>query len=301
MSEDTVDFRPTEYLTARYHDWMSLKTNLLWIYEGEVPNVGGGIALFPEASVAWLLLKGEVEVSYKHQVLKATAGQWVIPRPGVRRQIFSPGAELLSVRFQAQWPDGRALFEEGLSFAFPGSKFPELEAIARELLEVATPHMPRNDPTVISTEDFTLDAFLNMKIGLLRFVRCLAEVLVECQVTPSRLGIRDERVLHALSILDFMPLSNKLLEYELAREVGLGLSQFVRLFRGNVGMTPKRYLDRRRRDACKNLLINSAIPLKQISIDLGFSHHSDFSHWFKKHYEVTPKEFRARYPDGTNI
>ncbi|RRJ95241.1 AraC family transcriptional regulator [Opitutaceae bacterium TAV4] len=297
-----------DYLTTRYHDWMSLKTNLLWVYEGAVPrggnspadpawNQGQKFARFPETSLAWLLLKGRVRVVHDDRVLEAGAGQWVIPRPGLRRQTFSPDMEILSVRFQAVWPDGCALFDEGLGIVFPHDRFPEMEKTARELLAIAKPYIPPDVPTRLSTVDFSLGQFIDIKIALLRFIACLAQVLIRCGVKPTRLGTRDERILHALSILDFMSLTSKPREQDLAREVGLVLSQFVRLFRAEMSMTPKRYLEIRRHDACKDLLINSSLPLKRIAMELGFSQQSDFSCWFKKHYKISPKTFRARFPE----
>ncbi|XHR30990.1 MAG: helix-turn-helix transcriptional regulator [Chthoniobacteraceae bacterium] len=306
-------------LTARYQDWMSLKTNLVWIYEGAIPaNVaepynpksrsrelpyilGGGGFLFPEYCVAWLLLKGSVTVSYEGQILKATAGSWVIPRPGIRQQAFSADAEILSLRFQAQWPDGRALFEEGLSIAFPKARFPRLEENARELLAIAKPYLPSPDATLLATMELPVDVFYEIKIGMLRFVQSFTETLMECGLKPTRLGSHDERVLLALQRLDFLPLSHKLRESDLANAVGLGISQFARLFQAEIGMSPKKYIETRRREVCKRMLINSAVPLKQIAMELGFAHPSDFSYWFRKNYKMSPKAFRYKYPQGSNI
>jgi AraC-like DNA-binding protein len=302
-------------LTTRYQDWLALRTNLLWIYEGPVPSNGrGGTAnvvtkglqatstvMALDYTAVWLLLKGEAEVSSEGRTIKARAGQWILPWSGIREQRFSADAELLSVRFQAHWPDGCALFDQGMGLVFPRSRFPGMEVAARALLERVKAHAPTDDARELGGVAFGLEDFIKVKVALLLFVDRFYEALVGCGLKPSRLGTRDERVLQALSHLDRLPLTVKLLEMDLAREVGLGLSQFVRLFRNEVGMTPKRYFESRRRDTCRRMLITSSTPLKQIAAELGFSHASDFSAWFKKIHGATPKEFRDQYPDGPHV
>lgn len=286
-------------ITARYYDWMSLKSNLLWIYEGRVPDGKGG-TIFPEYFSAFLILKGRAVISHEGASQEAAAGDWIIPWPGFRQQFFSPDAEILSIRFQAHWPDGRPLFEQGLSVTFPAEQFPELEIVGRELLAVAKPSTPE-DPTLLATHDLSLEAFLELKISLLKFIRQFVATLRELGLKPTRLGTHDERILNALFRLDLLPLTEKLREHELAKEVGLGLSQFVRLFRSETGVTPKKYLELRKRDTCKRMLLNSAVPLKQIAIELGFTHPSDFSYWFKRNYTMSPKAFRQNFTLGSNV
>lgn len=288
-------------LVTRYQDWMALQCNLIWIYEGTIPAVGGGGALFPESCVAWLVIEGGLTVSYGGQTITAGPDTWVIPRPGVRQQHFEPNTRLLSIRFRAHWPDGRPLFDEGLGVAFPRSRNPKLEEAARVLLKPTRTHFRTDDPTLLGLLDFSIDAFMEIKVALLRFVQCFSETLVDLGLKPTRLGTRDERVLHALARLDLQPLRNKLREGDLAGQVGLGTSQFVRLFRTEMGMTPQKYIELRRKETCKRMLINSPTPLKQIAYDLGFAHHSDFSSWFKKTYGMSPRTFRSRFPQGSNL
>lgn len=295
-------------LTTRYQDWLSLRTNLLWIYEGLVPSSGrSGRGNVPTRGIqcaspvmaldytaVWLVLRGEAEISCEGRVLMARAGQWIVPWSGIREQRFSPDAELLSVRFQAHWPDGSPLFEQGLGMVFSRERFPGLETSARALLAQVRPLAPA-DARMLGATDFTLGEFIEVKIALLRFVRHFFDALVECGLKPSRLGTHDDRVLKALSDLDTLPLTLKFREGDLAKEVGLGLSQFVRLFRAELGLTPKKYIEMRRRDTCRRMLVTSMVPLKQIAAEIGFAHPSDFSAWFRKVHGLSPKEFRGIY------
>lgn len=271
---------------------MALKTNLLWIYEGEVPFDGAGGAFYPWYFSAWLVIQGRAVVSREGSTVTAEVGDWLIPWPGERDQVFDPGTRILSVRFQAHWPDGRSLFEQGLSITMPKQRFPEMESTARDLLSVVRPYIPEKDPTLLLRLPFSLDTFIDFKIALLRFVRSFASSLIASGLKPTRLGTHDERILAALQQLDFLPLNNKFRESDLARKIGLGCSQFVRLFRAEMGTTPKKYLEARKCEICRQMLSTSTVPLKEIALELGFAHSSDFSTWFKKNFHMAPASWR---------
>lgn len=68
----------------------------------------------------------------------------------------------------------------------------------------------------------------------------------------------------------------------------------ARVFRKAYGVSPKQYLDARRIDSAKNLLSNSAIPIKEIADNLCFSSSQHFSTTFHQATGLTPSEFRAR-------
>ncbi|WP_232767759.1 helix-turn-helix domain-containing protein [Geminisphaera colitermitum] len=309
---------PAPNLVAHYQDWAALRLNLLWIYEGPVPDNGQGklaetkteadrIAIMTSPIIAldycaaWLVTRGEARVICNGKAVTAPAGHWLIPWPGLREQRFTPGTELLSARFQAHWPDGRALFDEGLSLAMPSRDVPQLETAARRLLACVRPHRPDANARMLGAVDVPLPDFIDIKIATLQFIRCYTDALVSRGLKPTRLGTCDERVLQALSQLDRLPLHYKFREADFAREIGLGPSQFARLFSAQMGMTPKQYIERRRRDSCRRMLLHSSLPVKQLAAEFGFSHHTDFSAWFKKFNGLSPTEFRNAYPQGHHV
>jgi AraC-like DNA-binding protein len=105
-------------------------------------------------------------------------------------------------------------------------------------------------------------------------------------------GISDARIVTTLQRLDSFPLSGRLRESAIAAEVGLGVSQFVRIFREEMGETPKQYFDQRRRAYCRQMLGATSVPIKEIAYNLGFSRLSDFSAWFKHQFDMPPRTFR---------
>ena len=278
-------------LTACNGEWSNLQLSLQWIYEGPVSSSGRRGSFHPDKMAAWLLRKGSVCVEHEGHRLQAGAGDWVIPWSGFRHQEFSPDAELLSVHFEAHWPDGKPLFDRGLSIRFPAALHPELEQGARRLFRAAS-LFGSTEPLKWLSVSLGLDDYLKIHRLVGQFVRALTTVLRGHGLQPTRLGIRDERVRHAVAWLDTQSLEIRFRESELAARVGLGEKQFVRLFRAATGVTPRRYFEQRRREGVMRLLLGSTLSIKEIASNLGFAHLSDFSAWFKDLYGLPPRDFR---------
>lgn len=58
------------------------------------------------------------------------------------------------------------------------------------------------------------------------------------------------------------------------------------------GCTAKRFVIAKALEKAKKLLRGTEIPIKNISQDLGFSEESNFSNFFKKHTNTSPRDFR---------
>jgi len=58
------------------------------------------------------------------------------------------------------------------------------------------------------------------------------------------------------------------------------------------GCTAKRFVIAKALEKAKKLLRGTEIPIKNISQDLGFSEESNFSNFFKKHTNSSPRQFR---------
>ena len=94
---------------ASWINWGTLQCNLHWIYEGRIgaENLCG---TFNTTSIAaWLLEKGSVQLTRNQKTLTVSADNWIIILPGTHIQEFSADAEILSMRFDINWPDNRQL------------------------------------------------------------------------------------------------------------------------------------------------------------------------------------------------
>jgi AraC-like DNA-binding protein len=283
-------------ILARHRDWMHIKTNLVWIYEGEILESTRQKAYPPGDLAAWLIIDGEVSLEAQGKTVQARSGEWILPWPGRRYQSFAPHTRLLSIRFQATWPDGRPLFDHGLSVAFRAELHPELEQSARHLLAIARNHAT-DDPLGFTNAQLPFDIFLKIKAALLQWIAQYYRVLIKMGIKPTRLGIGDDRVAKALVQLDKLPLDRKFHEVDIAGDSGLSDGQFVRVFREEVGVTPKRYFEERRRDFCRRMLAITEVPIKEVAHELGFIRLSDFSSWTHSFCGMSPRQFRLKFGD----
>lgn len=275
-------------------DWSNVRADLAWIYEGAVAPENRKTRCLPHFLGAWLMLAGDVTLKQNGKTVRATAGDWLIIRQESGQQRFSDDARILSIRFTAEWPDRKPFYEDGLSAVLPRSRFPALAAAGRALLEVARPHVPEK-PTMLREQPLAFGEFAAIRQAFWTWFLELHAALAATGIAPTRTLLHDERIISVLQELDGLPLSARVRETELAQGTGLQVGHFVRTFRAQVGRTPKRYFDERRRAACRRLLAGSETPIKAIALDLGFRRLSDFSAWFRAAEKMSPRDFRQAH------
>jgi len=95
--------------------------------------------------------------------------------------------------------------------------------------------------------------------------------------------------------IDFMELhySEKITLEMLAAEGCFSAWHFHRIFKGIVGENPQEYLSRVRLEKAV-MLMNQKYSITEIALAAGFSSSSHFSQTFKKHYNVSPKQWHSR-------
>jgi len=86
--------------------------------------------------------------------------------------------------------------------------------------------------------------------------------------------------------------SEKLEIADLAKITRWKESHFIRVFKKYAGMTPYQYILKRKIEKAKTLLVETTLPIVEISFELGFLSHSNFCIAFKKYSGMTPEEFR---------
>jgi AraC family transcriptional regulator len=82
---------------------------------------------------------------------------------------------------------------------------------------------------------------------------------------------------------------------ECAREAGLSLHHFLRLFHETHGMTPHQYLTERRIRAAQELLVGSETSVSEIAVEVGFRSASALGRAFKGQTGVSPSNYRKRF------
>ncbi len=78
----------------------------------------------------------------------------------------------------------------------------------------------------------------------------------------------------------------------LATDAGMSLSHFSRTFQKATGVAPSQYFIRLRMEAARQLLLESDSSIISIALNVGYNNPSHFTHVFKRHVGVTPRDYR---------
>ena len=88
---------------------------------------------------------------------------------------------------------------------------------------------------------------------------------------------------------------------EMARAVNLSPSHFYHLFKSETGMPPTRYVKLLRMRKAKELLETTFMSVKEIVTLIGAHDGSHFVRDFKRHYNLTPTQYRRLlYANGSS-
>jgi AraC-like DNA-binding protein len=278
-----------------YRNWLNLNLHLLWCHNRRVAEgrkVTGPTLQSTEFtnSAAWLVREGWARVEHDGQSHTAYPGQWLIVKPGSRVQTFSSETRMLSIAFEARWPDGSHLYQDGLSLVLEAKEAPALEQKIRPILNVVKEIAPGTWDVRDHRAD--LRCFLRLEQLLCEWLLALSEVLEGRGIKHSgHFGI-DERVRVTVDLIHARDLAEPLVLETLAATVHISPNHLIRLFRKDLQTTPYQFWDRLRIEHAQSRLRQSDIRIKEVAIDLGFKHLSHFSKWFKRHTGKTPQSVR---------
>jgi AraC-like DNA-binding protein len=280
-----------------YRDWLNLSCHLLWCYEEELAQHAQDSSVYKNSG-AWLVRKGWAEVEHDGHIWRAEAGQWLIVKPVERTQRWSDDARLLSVAFDAKWPDGRSLIDEGLSLVLDADEHPALERHAMQLVR-----------EIKHVAKYTWDA-RHEPISIYRYMKLqsrlslwLSELAAAVREAGIRLQIKqdiDQRVIHIVRLIDELAVADHININELAEAVDMSSVHLTRLFKEQLNVTPVGYHTRVRIEEAKRRLHLPDARIKEVAIELGFFHLSHFSRWFKQHAGISPREFTKQVSSRAN-
>ncbi|OOG65203.1 hypothetical protein B0E45_27070, partial [Sinorhizobium sp. A49] len=108
----------------------------------------------------------------------------------------------------------------------------------------------------------------------------------------TRVGI-DNRLL--IDIIEQMEanIAEPLKLAEMTPSTGLSRRQVERLFKREMGRSPKRYYLQMRLERAHLFLVNSTLPVFEIAVACGFSSASHFSRTYRETYGCTPQHTRT--------
>lgn len=186
-------------------------------------------------------------------------------------------------------------------FAFDGEGSEEMlqrTALSRENL---TTHL-EDDSLVALIEETTQE--LNRPLPnpdlyslsqLIRMLKILADQ-VRVDVDTDKASMRS----YVQQVLDFIHFNyaEPITVQEMAGLLSLNRSYLYRIFKEETGLSPIEYLNGYRIDRARQLLVETNIPVGQISVSTGFSTFSSFSRFFRLKYGVSPSTFRKMARTG---
>jgi AraC-like DNA-binding protein len=210
--------------------------------------------------------------------IHAKAGSALFIPPGWRFHQFSSDAQLLSAMLLVQ--AGGAIWSGPPILNFP-SPMSFLQAFHR-LVRQPAPSLPLEE--------------IHRQQADWNFLAALLPVLVKNDVGFSLVVSDDPRVEESRRYLDRVPLEVPWNRSAVAAAARVSSSQLDRIWRQFLSETPHQYWERRRRRYACEQLENSARPIKEIALELGFVHLSQFSNWFRKSIGHAPREFRQNRP-----
>ena len=277
-------------------DFYGLQPRLIWANERTLTEEFLDMATTAAAdeTVAWFIEKGSVTVAYRRGVeAKARAGEWLFLRAEDGRQHFAKGTRLMSLRFRLRLRGGKALFARRSDVVVADKRMPLLQKAARSLVgefeRVETP----GTVFVVRSRLSMADNF-RIEAAFMNWLGCYVEAMLAAGEKPEAASKRDARVTKALILIEDHAMREKFSETKLARRCGLGINQLGRLFRAEQGMSPFQYYEERRMELAREALKDSAVPVKMISFELGFSSPPHFTNWFTKRVGASPRAWRGK-------
>lgn len=272
----------------RLRDWSGLSCWPVYIYDRAYPVAGKSWeGVGAPHNAAWLVRSGTASVTTGRHEATARAGEWIMPPRGRHRTRFSPDAAILSVRFHACWPDGRALINLTRGLVLGREVSAELTRLAKRLERFAARNFTQADTGM---EWKRADAVQYLALNR-HFFAWLGEFVGRLEAAgcpPTTPAQADERVLRAAHLLNALPLTESWDLEWLAGKAGLSPAHFNRLFVAAFETTPKTYHRERRRRAAMHLLGEERRPIKQAALALGFSSACYFTAWFRAQFGVPP-------------
>ena len=82
---------------------------------------------------------------------------------------------------------------------------------------------------------------------------------------------------------------------EVANRIGISYSLFRRIFKENMGTSPAQYQMDIRLKKAQELLTTTNYSIARIAEKLGFTDTAQFSTFFRKRQNMTPREYRNKF------
>ncbi len=282
-----------------FDHWSLFQSRLHWVFEKKGFTAVPDWKYLPHPVAAWKIVQGEVTLRFGGHTEVHGPDRWIFPPALEGYQAFSPDAHLISLRFHAEWFHGVPIFDRRRSQVLEGAQA-GLASAADTLLECVQRLPPSSRlPGAPLTGSFS--DFLTMTFRFHQWIFAYHDALVNAGVCFEALSHLSPPVAGALRMMKSHPLPLPLHEKELARQVGISLSQLNKYFARDLKMTPAFIWNRHKLAHAKELLRNGTESAKAITYQLGYTSPAHFSHWFRKQTGYSPMQYRRKSAEQRDI
>lgn len=293
--------RPTDALACTLHEWKSLRTELLFMFDSPIPAETVSISGRRDGDFsAWLVRRGWAEVKVGPEVARAGPGQWLICFADQVTQAFSDDCHLLSMRILQVWPDGSALWTGPALHVLDAAAHPRLELLAGQIHRIVGARQWKTHQGLDPRHEFLgttrLSFRQHVRYGFLlqQWIAVLVDGLADKGLSMQSPHPVDPRVLRAVDVLDALPPWAGFPQRRLESVSGLTVGRLNRLFVAAYGHTAHAYWENRRFERARLSLSLPQVRVKEVAAQFGFLQLSHFSAWFKRQAGISPRQFRQQ-------
>ncbi len=278
--------RPTP--PEQYHptvtQWQALQHDLLRLYDDKVPLGGNRRQFWEPFYTLWLIRFGAVEIERDGaDTIRVDAGNWILVPPFFQHsQTFTVGARILSIHYYANWPNGTGIFRLESPLVVPHAEWCDLEKLLLDLIR------HRRDPDAA----VPLAAYGRAESALLAFLGRWYVEMTRHGYSPEGPEGLDSRLQKAIDYLDGTEYTGAIPYARLARDIGISRTHLDRLFKEQLGKTPRKYLEDRVIHRVVKDLVTTRKTIATICYDHGFVSASHFCRWFRRVTGRSPREYR---------
>jgi len=276
------------------HEWASLQTELIWIYDQVIAPEYRHFSAVAERSGYWAryVRAGRILLTGAGGEIAAGAGQWLMGEREKGTIDVSDDAHILSIHFLCQWPTGDNFFGKTGVRIIKDAECPGLRKRA-EILERSV-RRRHGSQVGYAHEQATYPDFLRQKALFVNWLAAWCDALSAQGCVPAYGGSDDERLTRVVRRLNEAPLAASFPKTLLQEEAKLSSGQLDLKFAQAFGLSPWRYWERRRLEHAKRRLAQAEIPVKQVAFELGFKSDAHFVAWFRRLVGDAPGRFRAK-------
>jgi AraC-like DNA-binding protein len=286
---------PSSTARSRQFDWNTVRCRLLWYYKG-APSTWSGTFTTVNVIVCHLL-RGALTVERPGLRMRATAGDWMVMLHtlGKRYQKFAPGSQVESLHLSVD--AGAAEWAGSAILVMRGDK-PLRAAIAKVGRYIIARHPSGLMPAGPVYTNRTFEERIHLQALVWSFMDALYPHLQEGGIHLCGPEQYDARISASMTFINNWPLKRPWDRKQIGRATGVSASQLDRIWRKARGQTPFQYWDAHRVLVACDQLENSQASIKEIADNLGFTHLPQFSTWFRRHHNISPRDYRRIYLEG---